>query len=311
VSRALSTPDLVKPETRQRVMQAVERLGYVVNNYASSLRSGRSTIISMFVAGLANPHIAGIVRGCAEALEGSGFHLMMTQVPSLDTIDADRISSVLPLRPAALVFAGVVGSPSLRQFISGRGIPVMEMWDLVDDPIDMLVGFSHYEGGWLMGEHFAERGFTRPAYAGRTGGRGAERLRGFSAGFGAAPDLVVPITGPVSFAAGGRALQAVLAGLPDCDAVFFSNDIQAMGAAMHAAGDPALRRIAIAGFGDILFSGELPVPITTVRTSGYDVGRQAGNMLLRRLGDHDVPQRTVICDSMLQVRASTMGAGAG
>jgi LacI family gluconate utilization system Gnt-I transcriptional repressor len=103
----------------------------------------------------------------------------------------------------------------------------------------------------------------------------------------------------------------VLAGLPDCDAVFFSNDILAMGAAMHAATDPALRRIAIAGFGDILFSGELPVPITTVRTSGYDVGRQAGNMLLRRLGDQELPERVVVCDSVLEVRASTMGGGAG
>jgi LacI family gluconate utilization system Gnt-I transcriptional repressor len=109
----------------------------------------------------------------------------------------------------------------------------------------------------------------------------------------------------VGFAAGGKALRDVLARLPDCDAIFFSNDALAIGAAMSAIADPAIPDIAIAGFGDIMFSGELPVPLTTVRTSGYDVGHKAGTMLLRRLTGQTPEQRIVTCDSVLQVRAST------
>ena len=307
VSRALSSPDLVKPETRERVMRAVERLGYVVNTYASSLRSGRSTIVSMFVSGIANPHTNAVMRGCAEVMEAKGFHLMVTQVDSLDTLKAEQVNAVQPLRPAALVFVGTVSSPELRQVIVERDVPVMEMWDLIDDPIDMLVGFCHRDGGRQMGRHFAEQGFRHPVYAGRTTGRGADRFEGFTealADAGVKP-VAVPVTEPVSFAAGHQALLAAVAKEPECDAIFFSNDILAIGASMYAATDPALARIALAGFGDIVFPDQLPVPLTTVRTSGREVGRRAGEMLLRRLGGDTIAERVVACESQLQVRAST------
>ncbi len=63
VSRALATPQKVKQETRERVLQAVEKTGYVVNSIASSLRSGRSSIVTVFVASLLNPHFASAVQG--------------------------------------------------------------------------------------------------------------------------------------------------------------------------------------------------------------------------------------------------------
>jgi LacI family gluconate utilization system Gnt-I transcriptional repressor len=115
----------------------------------------------------------------------------------------------------------------------------------------------------------------------------------------------VPVAEPVSFAAGHQALLAAVAKEPECDAIFFSNDILAIGASMYAATDPALARIALAGFGDIVFPDQLPVPLTTVRTSGREVGRRAGEMLLRRLGGETIAERIVACESLLQVRAST------
>jgi LacI family gluconate utilization system Gnt-I transcriptional repressor len=307
VSRTLSSPDLVRAETRERVLRAVERLGYVVNTHASSLRSGRSTIISMFVSGIGNPHTNAVMRGCAEVVEAKGFHLIVTQVDSLDTLKAEQVNSVQPLRPAALVFVGTVSSPELREVIAERDVPVMEMWDLIDDPIDMLVGFCHRDGGRQMGRHFAEQGFRHPVYAGRTTGRGADRFEGFTealADAGVKP-VPVPVTEPVSFAAGHHALQAALAAEPECDAIFFSNDVLAIGASMYAATDPALAPIALAGFGDIVFTEQLPVPLTTVRTSGQEVGRRAGDMLLRRLAGETIGERIVACESVLQVRAST------
>jgi LacI family gluconate utilization system Gnt-I transcriptional repressor len=79
VSRALSAPHKVKSDTRQRVMEAVARTGYVVNTIASTLRSGRSPIVTVFVASLENPHFASAVQGALDAFEGSRFHLMFAQ----------------------------------------------------------------------------------------------------------------------------------------------------------------------------------------------------------------------------------------
>src|SRR3569833_850850 len=73
VSRSLRTPDLVKPETRRRVAEAVAKTGYVVNSIATSLRSGQSSFISVLVASLQNVHYAAGVQGMIDAFEGSRF----------------------------------------------------------------------------------------------------------------------------------------------------------------------------------------------------------------------------------------------
>ncbi|HEY4201407.1 MAG TPA: LacI family DNA-binding transcriptional regulator [Devosiaceae bacterium] len=309
VSRALSTPDIVKAETRERVMRAVQKTGYVVNTYASSLRSGRSSIVSMFVANIANPHVTQVIRGCAEALAGSGLHLTMTQLQTSNAIDAEVIAAVLPLRPAALVFTGRLQLQSARDLVKARGIPVVETWDYYSDPIDMVVGFCHTECGRQMGEHLGSAGFRHIAYVGSTTSRAGKRLKGFQEGLakhGRDIGHILTLSEPLVTDVGRRALDLLFDEYPSCDAAFFSNDIWAVGAALHAqtSAVPALRNLAIAGCGDIGLAADLPVPITTMRTSGYDLGMQVGRMLQRRL-DGESQVKAVKMQTELLVRAST------
>src|SRR5512143_2448213 len=76
VSRVLSGYEFVKESTRQRVMQAVERLGYVANLQARSLAGGRSQIIGLLVPNLDNSYIGTIVRGIDQELERVYYDLM-------------------------------------------------------------------------------------------------------------------------------------------------------------------------------------------------------------------------------------------
>jgi len=309
VSRALSSPEIVKPETRERVLRAVEKTGYVVNTLASSLRSGRSSFIAMFVSNIENPHFARATRGCADALENSGFHLMMAQTNYSARLEADFVGSVLPLRPAALIFTGVVQAPTTKTLIRSRGMAVMEMWDHVDDPLDMLVGFSNQDGGRLMGEHFGRAGFKNIAYVGRTQDRGAQRLAGFREGLaatGAELGHVAPLDGhPPVIADGAQALRTVLQRYPQVDAIFFSSDVLAVGASLEAARDDATRHIAFAGYGDSGLAEALPVPLTTVHVSSYEMGFRAGKMLLRRLAGETVRERSIVLPNELRIRLST------
>lgn len=309
VSRALSTPDIVKPETRERVLRAVEKTGYVVNTLASSLRSGRSSLIAMFVSNIESPHFARATRGCADALENTGFHLMMAQTNYSARLEADFVGSVLPLRPAALVFTGVVQAETTRTLIRSRGMAVMEMWDHVDNPMDMLVGFSNFEGGRQMGQHFGNAGFKHIAYVGRTADRGASRLDGFKAGLaetGSELGFLAPLNGrPQIISDGALAFRTVLQKYPECDAIFFSSDLLAVGAALEATRDGAASNVAMAGYGDAGLAEALPVPLTTVHVSSYEMGFQAGKMLLRRLTGEAVPQKTMLLPNELRVRQST------
>lgn len=307
VSRALSNPSKVKEATRQKVAAAVAETGYVVNSLASSLRSGRSSIISVFVSNLQNPHFATALQGCADALEGSAFHLLMAQTGYSDTLQQQMLEQVLPFRPAATMFTGLVQSEETRETLRRLGAPVMEMWDYRPDPVDMLVGFSNAGGGRLMGAHFRERGFRKVAYAGRTADRGAQRLAGFSEGYGAAPALVLPLEGSRTAIDGMQALEAIRHELPRCDAIFFSSDLLALGAVLKARqlGLSVPEDIAVAGYGDLDSSKHMATPLTTIHVSSYEMGHTAGSMLLKRLRSEAMEERIVLSPIRLEVREST------
>lgn len=288
VSRALSNPEKVREETRQRILAAVAETGYVVNRFASSLRSGRSSIVTVFTASLLNPHFATSIQGIVEAFEGSSFHLMFAQIGYSELVEIDVVNNVMPFRPAGVIFTGVIRAEATRSALSRLGIPIVEMWGHHDDPIDMLLGFSNHEAGRLMGRHFGERGFRRIAYCGHTAERGAERIDGFRAGlgeFGAELGLVHPMEGTRRVTDGMNALDDILTLMPEVDAVFFGTDMLATGALLRAQelGIDVPSRIAIAGFGGLDFTEHIKPSLTTLHIEGYEMGLKVGRMMLARL----------------------------
>lgn len=311
VSRALSAPEKVRPETRQRVEEAVRRTGYVVNSIASTLRSGRSSIVTVFVASIRNPHFAAAVDGALDAFEGSRFRLMFQQTGHSDLIGAEVIASVAPFRPAGIIVANTVRDTDTRDALARLEVPLVELWGEVHAPIDMMVGSSPREGGRLMGRHLGAGGFRSVAFCGYAHSRGEARLAGFRDGlaeYGSAPALVVTRDGTPSVPDGMAALAEILQRLPDCDAIFFGTDLMALGAMIEARrrNIDVPGRIAIAGFGNLDFAEHLDPGLTSVNVSGYELGRQAGAMLLSRLTGEVVPQPVIQVPPVLLARASTV-----
>jgi len=311
VSRALRTPDLVKPETRQRVSEAVAQTGYVINSIASSLRSGQSAFISVLVASLQNVHYAAGVQGMIDAFEGTRFKLTFSQAGYAEDISADQVRTMLPFKPAAFVFSGVVRDFEARTYLGSLGIPVLEMWGETATPIDMLVKSPTSEAGRLLGEHFAEMGFRRIAYAGHTDSRAQSRIEGIRAALarhGTDLAMVHSVEGTAEMEDGVAAIEAILNQLPDCDAVMFGTDVMAAGALLRLQelGIAVPERMAVAGYGDLFFSTHVRPRLTSVRTAPYDVGRRGGELLLQRLKQGHVDHPVIQVPLSLEVRESTL-----
>lgn len=283
------------------------KTGYVLNRFASSLRSGRSTIISMFVSNLANPHFANAIQGCVDAFEGSRYHLLLAQTGYADLAQKDMLEEVLPFRPAAMIFAGLVESETTREQLRAMDLPVMELWEFTPDPIDMVVGFSAADGGRLLGRHFRDRGYQKVAYVGRTANRNGNSLRGFSDGLGRDVDLVLPLEGRLTISDGLAAFETVMIELPDVDAIQFAGDVLAVGAVLQARkmSIDIPGQIAIAGYGDLDFSAHVTPSLTTIHVSSYEMGLAAGQMLLRRLNKEDIGERVVKTPIYIELRDST------
>jgi len=310
VSRALSNPDKVRPETRQRILDAVTSTGYVLNRFASSLRSGRSSIVTVFVSSLLNPHFGASIQGIVEAFEGSGFHLMFAQIGYSELVEVDVVNNALPFRPAGVIFTGIIRAEATRQLVLKMDVPVVEMWGHRDDPIDMLVGFSNFEAGRLMGRHFGQQGFRRITYSGHSTERGAERVAGFREGLaehGVELAHLHPMEGTRSVTDGMQAFDDILAQVPDADAMFFGTDMLATGALLRAQerGISVPGQIAIAGFGGLDFTPHIKPGLTTLNIEGYQMGLTAGRMLLDRLNGKSVETPVFDYPIKLEPRAST------
>jgi LacI family gluconate utilization system Gnt-I transcriptional repressor len=210
-----------------------------------------------------------------------------------DTNEESLLDTVLSRRPEGVLLTGVAHTDSLRERLRNVGIPVVETWDMTETPIDMLVGFSHYQIGVAVAERFLSRGVKHPALISASDVRALARRAGFRDRLAQAgmTDVAEAIVAPPSSVATGKtALPRLLQETPNVDAVFCGSDLLAIGAlgAAKRMGLDVPARLAICGFGDLEFATETTPTLTTVRVDGTRIGVSAARALLDRLnGVHE------------------------
>lgn len=301
VSRALSNPDMVSPETRERVLEAINQAGFVPNRLASSIR-GNSRMIGTVVPPLINSGIADQVQGMSDECHQGGYSMLLVQGEFTPQDEERAIRTLIGWRPAGLILQSFVQSESARTLLANGAAPVVEISEIKGrKPIDMVVGVSNFETAYAMTMHLAAKGYRRIGFV-STPVHGNDRLQqrriGYHAALGelgvknhAAMEIEVPLTAQ----GGAEALARLTDRHKDIDAIFFSSDTLAIGAIQecHRRGWTVPGRIAIAGYGDVDLAAQLYPPLTTVRIDRYEMGRRAVRVMLQRLsGKEKLPTIT-------------------
>jgi len=288
VSRVFNNPESVAPETLERVRQVVQKLGYVPNRLAGGLSSARSRLIAAIVPTVAHSLFSETIQVFSETMSRAGYEVLLALSGYSDTNEESLLDTVLSRRPEGVLLTGVAHTDSLRERLRNVGIPVVETWDMTETPIDMLVGFSHYQIGVAVAERFLSRGVKRPALISASDVRALARRAGFrerlfQAGMIDVAEVIV--APPSSVATGKAALPQLMQDAPDVDAVFCGSDLLAIGAlgAAKGMGLDLPGRLAICGFGDLEFATETTPQLTTVRVDGTRIGVSAARALLDRL----------------------------
>jgi LacI family gluconate utilization system Gnt-I transcriptional repressor len=291
VSRALRTPERVSAEVRERVRAAVEATGYVPNLAAGTLKSRRSRIVAAIVPTLRSAIFAETVEGLADGLRAHGLQLMLAASGYSIEEEEAILRSLLGQQPEAVVLTGIAHAPGVRALLRARRLPVVETWELADEPIDRAVGFSNLEAARSMTHALAARGHRRIAFVGTPPGveaRASQRLDGYRRAMGELglpEDLALLDEFGVTIASGERAAVALLARARPPDAAFFVNDVAAFGAvqACRRLGVAVPAGLAIAGFGDFELARAAHPALTTVRIPGDRIGRTAATLVVERL----------------------------
>jgi LacI family gluconate utilization system Gnt-I transcriptional repressor len=305
VSRVMNTPEQVAPETAERVRAAIERLGYVPNLLAGGLSSRRSRIVAAIVPTIASPMFSASVQAFTDLLDAAGYHVVLG-LSGYGGGEEALVAAILGRRPDGLLLTGTLRSPATRRRLAAAGVPVVEIWDLTDEPADMIVGFDHRHVGAAVAAFYLARGYRRFASISADDPRATARRDGFAAGLPAGSlvfDRRVPA--PATIQAGRDAAALIPVG-PEPTALFCSSDLPAAGALIEAAirGVAVPGQLAVCGFGDFELARALHPAVTTVSVDGAEIGRVAAEALLNRLAGRIVPRTTSVPFKIVE-RAST------
>lgn len=307
-SRALSNPSLVSAKTIARVQQAVEATGYLPNLLAGGLKSKRSRMVAGIVPALDVAQFLPSVKVLTESLADAGYQLLLGQTGYDAAREEAVLNTMISRQPDGIVFAGLVQASAARERLRRAGIPVVEIWDLSQRPVDMLVGFSHLKVGSAVAGYFLAMGWRRVGIASGNDARARQRNEGFVAAFGAeVPTAYVPAPGTLE--RGRRALAELLAQDATLQAVCCSSDQLAQGVLVEALarGLRVPQDIAICGFGNAEFSAHLLPTLSTVLIDGPAIGRLAAQMVLARCRGEAVAQPVVDVGFRIVERQSTGG----
>lgn len=291
VSRVIKQPETVRAATRARVDASIAALGYVPHAGAGALASRESRLVAALVSTLAGSIFASTIAGLGAGLRAAGHELLLGTTDYSPTSEETLLRAALGRRPDAVVLSTDHHTPDARRLLERAALPVVEIWQLPERPVDMAVGFSNRAAGRAITLFLADCGFRRIGFVGALGAddhRGRRRHQGYGEalaerGLGA-PRTIASGRSAASLEDGARGLAQLLERWPDCDAVFCGSDPIAMGAITEAArrGLRLPDDLGIAGFGDFDYAGDAGLGLTTVRIPGERIGLEAAQLILDR-----------------------------
>jgi LacI family gluconate utilization system Gnt-I transcriptional repressor len=309
VSRVLNRPQLVTKETIETVKRAIAETGYVPNLLAGGLASSRTKLVAAIIPTLGNAMFIDTIQPLNDCLSAAGYQLMLGLSGFPATCEEELLKGILSRRPDAIVLTGVSHSAESRKRLQAAKIPVMEMWDLCETPIDMLVGFSHVNVGREVAKYLHGKGYRRFALVCAGDERAQIRRRAF---LEALSDLgleglaTVSVSTPTTVRMGREGLASLLDDGHRPDAVFCSSDVLAHGvlAEAQSRGLKVPSDLAVMGFADLDFAAYTFPSLSTVHVDRAAIGRRAGEALLARLSGKPVEEMTVDIGFKIIERAS-------
>jgi LacI family transcriptional regulator len=321
-SRALNGRPEVSEETRQRVEDVAERLGYRPSGTARALRQGTFRAISAIVPDRVWGWWEPVLAVASQAASEAGFHLLVHPIAGTDGGLAAVAEGLAHVPTEGVIVVSVPDQESVRRACDRIDLPVVAIDDTSRGLRMASVSVRNRAGARRLTEHLIAQGCRRIVCVGALtedaaphwgdGLFAAERIAGFQEALDAEGPAVTgavldwPAPGDES-AADVPELAALLAAGPRPDAVFCLADMIAAPVlrTLSAHGLSVPQDLILAGFDDERAALLLNPQLTTMRQPYAALGRAAVDLLLRSVGGEQVPEQRHEFDVELVVRDST------
>ncbi|MFC0627530.1 LacI family DNA-binding transcriptional regulator [Kribbella deserti] len=310
VSRALHTRGYASPDVRERVQQAAERIGYVLNHNARNLRSRTSTSIGVLISDLRNPFYADLAAGIEEVLRAEGHQMMLVNDNGDPAEEMRAAETLLAMRvPGVIVTPVTAACPRMLQ---ENGVHVVcADREFPRQGVDVVLS-DNKAGARELTEHLIALGHTRIGLLidETKWSTGAGRLAGFRAAHTAAGlDLDEGLVAFTSFdAEAARVTTRELLRAQAPTAIVSANNVLAQGALAELK-DRRLKipqRISLAAYDDVPWMSLVQPALTTIDQHTVELGRSCARLLLARIrAELPAKRRIIRVPPRLIVRGST------
>lgn len=305
-SKALNNTGQLRAETRQRVRDAADKLGFIMDARGRALSSGRSFTVGMITTDSFGRFSIPVMLGAEDVLSAGQMAVMMCDTRDDTVREQHYIRSLSSRRVDGIIVTG--RSSDSRSPISVN-IPVVYAFTPSTDPADVSISLDDARGAEVLVDHLLSRGRHRVAYVSGPHHHAAAVLRANAAAARLGSALVAPpLFGEWSERWGRQSVDLLLRSHPDLDSICAGSDQIARGVCdrLRELGRDIPNDVAVTGFDDwnVMALASRP-PLTTVNLRLEDLGRFAGQALLDLIAGNR-PDSVTIAPTLV-IRESTVG----
>lgn len=311
VSRTLTEGASVASETRRRVLEAAEQLGYRPNLMARSLMTQRSQVVALLMGQLRNPFFADMLGEFTAQLRERGFQTLLQTVSPQFSLEA-AVEAALQYQLDGILMVSCSPSGELVARCRRHRLPIVVV-DRTSGPESNQVWIQSEALGSSVAERFLAEGRRRFALIEGVPGEGlSRRSRSFMQRVQQAGHSVVIEYGGYYYDGGREAARRLLRGEAPPDAVFCVTDSMAMAVVDTARFETGLRvpqDLSIIGFSDVPVAAWPSYALTTARLPLREIVVRSIGMLLEHVEDPDRPPEQALLECPLVERGTTLPTG--
>ncbi len=294
VSYVINDSDIAIPQsTRQRILEAMEELGYVPNLSARSLRTNKTYTVATIIPDISNPFYPAFQRGIQDVTRNKDYDLILYNTDELESEEKRCLRSLKERQvDGAIVTLFHLDHQALIPLLDSNVALVALVpaaLDVGNLPLDTIY-IDNSAAAFKAVCYLVEKGHSRIGMVAGSANTptGMRRIRGYQQALDShhlALDETIIREGEFTERGGYASMKELLTISPKVTAVFAANDLMAIGAmvAIREAGLSIPEDIAIVGFDDIFAAAMISPPLTTVNQFKLNLGRRAAEMLFERI----------------------------
>jgi len=317
VSNVLNRPSYVNEDTRDKVQEAIDTLGFVPRQRARQFRPGRVRNLGIALANLDNPFFVDVAIGAEQLAKELDVGVVICN-SAYDPVREDQnLELLVQQRVQGIIISPVDENSSRLQALRDRGVPMVFVDRVTDDRDCWSVVVDDFLGGQIGMNHLLDRGHTKVAFVGHPdkSAKVKRRLEGAASAIEARPETkatmeVISVDSWTVQSGHDAGFAIAKRGPKDRPtAAFCGNDMLALGMlqTLDHEGLSVPGDVALVGYDDLSWAAVSMIPLTTVAQPRHLLGRTAVDMLMELLDNpgKKVGARHVVLTPELVVRETT------